>query len=229
MPFVTIEHPEALWLLLLALPCTAAGWWLLSWADWFRRAVVVALRVVVLVLLILVLAGVSRVEKHDRLTVIGLADISGSVRHFANVPPLSETAPPDALAAVREWFREASRRRRPGDRFGLIVFDGSARAVTSPTTAIDYVDHPFDLPGREGTNIAQAIEFGLAMFPPDSARRLVLFSDGVETAGSALAAAADAAGANAAGRGVPIDIVPLPYHVASEVKVDRIEGTNIAM
>lgn len=223
MPFVTIEHPEALWLLLLALPCTAAGWWLLSWADWFRRAVVVALRVVVLVLLILVLAGVSRVEKHDRLTVIGLADISGSVRHFANVPPLSETAPPDALAAVREWFREASRRRRPGDRFGLIAFDGSARAVTSPTTAIDYVDHPFDLPGREGTNIAQAIEFGLAMFPPDSARRLVLFSDGVETAGSALAAAADAAGANAAGRGVPIDIVPLPYHVASEVKVDRIE------
>ena len=33
----------------------------------------------------------------------------------------------------------------------------------------------------EGTNIAEAIALGLAMFPADTARRLVLVTDGNET------------------------------------------------
>jgi len=223
VPLIRIEHPEALWLLLLAIPLVAAGWGLLSSGDRFRKGVIVGARLVVFVLLVFILAGLSRVHKHDRLTVIGLADISGSVRHFASLPPPAENAAPDSLASMRKWFRDATPDRRPGDRFGLIVFDGAARAVTAPTIATHYQDRLFDLAQREGTNLAQAIEFGLAMFPPDSARRLVLFTDGVETAGSALAAAADAAGVSAAGRGVPIDIVPITYRVDREVQVDRIE------
>ncbi len=223
MPLIRVEHPEALWLLLLAVPFAAAGWWLLSSSDRFRKGVIVAMRVVVFVLLVLVLAGLSREEKHDQLTVIGLADISGSVRHFADFPPIADTAPPDNLAYIRKWFRDATQQRRTGDRFGLIVFDGAARAVTAPTVAKQYHDHPFDIVQREGTNLAQAIEFGLAMFPPDSARRLVLFTDGVETAGSALAAAMDAAGVSESARGVPIDVVPVSYRVAAEVQVDRVE------
>ncbi|MCL4196713.1 MAG: VWA domain-containing protein [Phycisphaerales bacterium] len=224
MPAIRIEHPEVLWLLLAALPLGAAGWRLLASGDHVRTAVVVGVRVLVFSLLVFTLAGLSRIEKHDRLTVIALADISGSVRHFADLPPPAEGAAPDPLASMRKWFRDAAPDRRPGDLFGLIVFDGAARAVTAPTSAAHYQDHQFDLSQREGTNIAQAIEFGLAMFPPDSARRLVLFSDGVETAGSALAAAADAAGAASSGRGVPIDVVPITYRVAREVQVDRIEA-----
>lgn len=223
MPLFRIEHPEALWLLLLAVPLGASGWWLLSASDRFRKGVIVAVRLIVFLLLVLVLAGLAREERHDRLTVIGLADISGSVRSFAQFPPASELAPPDSLAWVRKWFRDATQNRRPGDRFGMIVFDGAARAVTAPTFARDYQDHPFDITQREGTNIGQAIEFGLAMFPPDSARRLVLFTDGVETAGSALDAALDAAGVTAAARGVPIDVVPVTYRVGSEIQIDRVE------
>ena len=223
MPLIRVEHPEALWLLLLAVPLAAAGWWALSSADRFRKGAIVTLRVMVFLLLVLVLAGLSREQRHDTLTVIGLADISGSVKHFASFPPLDDKSPPDSLASIRKWFRDATENRRTGDRFGLIVFDGAARAVTAPTIARQYQDHPFDVPQREGSNLAQAIEFGLAMFPPDSARRLVLFSDGVETAGAALAAAADAAGVTQGGRGVPIDVVPITYHVASEIQVDRVE------
>jgi len=223
VPLIRIEHPEALWLLLLAIPLAAAGWWALSSSDRFRKGVIVALRVAVFMLLVLVLAGLSREQRHEALTVIGLADISGSVKHFASLPPIDEKSPPDSLASIRKWFRDATEKRRTGDRFGLIVFDGAARAVTAPTMAVRYQDHPFDVAQREGSNLAQAIEFGLAMFPPDSARRLVLFSDGVETAGSALAAAADAAGVTQDGRGVPIDVVPITYRVASEIQVDRVE------
>lgn len=223
MPLIRIEHPEVLWLLLLAIPLAAAGWWALSSSDRFRKGVIVAMRVAVFMLLVLVLAGLSREQRHDQLTVIGLADISGSVRHFASLPPVDPKSPPDSLASIRKWFRDATENRRSGDRFGLIVFDGAARAVTAPTIALHYQDHPFDVHQREGSNLAQAIEFGLAMFPPDSARRLVLFSDGVETAGSALAAAADAAGVTQGGRGVPIDIVPIMYRVDSEIQVDRVE------
>jgi len=223
LPLIRIEHPEALWLLLLAIPFATAGWWLLSSSDRFRKGFIVAMRVLVFVLLVLVLAGLSREEKHDQLTVIGLADISGSVRHFAQFPPIAKDAAPDNLAYIRKWFRDATQQRRPGDRFGLIVFDGAARAVTAPTIATQYQDHPFDIVQREGTNLAQAIEFGLAMFPPDSARRLVLFTDGVETAGSALSAAMDAAGVTAGNRGVPIDVVPVAYRVSSEIQIDRVE------
>ena len=51
--------------------------------DRLRRTVVVGLRTVVLLCLIVMLAGPRTVREHNDLTVIGVVDLSGSVKRFA--------------------------------------------------------------------------------------------------------------------------------------------------
>ena len=85
----------------------------------------------------------------------------------------------------------------------------------------------------EGTNIAEAIQLGLAMFPADTSKRLVLVSDGNETIGDAVTAARDAAGRTISefesidvtnAGGVAIDVAPIAYRVDSDVQIVRVEA-----
>src|SRR5690606_116853 len=93
-----------------------------------------------------------------------------------------------------------------------------------------------------GTNIAEAVRLGLAMFPADTAKRLVLVTDGNETDGNVLEAVRQAAGAaatnieltayavrNRRGVGVPIDVVPIAYNVTNDVQIARIEAPPTAL
>src|SRR5437764_1037992 len=63
-----------------------------------------------------------------------------------------------------------------------------------------------------GTNIAEAIQVGLATLSKDAMHRLLLLSDGNATMGDTEAAIN---AANAAG--VQIDVAPLQYNIANEV------------
>lgn len=181
-------------------------------------------RSLVLTLVAIVLAGPQWRQEHQQVTVIGLIDISGSVQRFVDLSALqSEQDGSDAaiearstLDHVRQWFRTAFAARDSDDRIGLIVFDGRAAAIAAPTRG-DYPDDQIDLAFLDGTNIAEAIQLGIAMFPMDTARRLVLVSDGNETLGSAVDAAAEAAG-------VQIDVLPLAYRIDRDVQVVRIDA-----
>lgn len=212
-----------LWLLLLAAPLAWLGSRRLVGEERVRRATIIALRAFTLALFVATLAGPSLVREHDALTVIAVVDVSDSMREFATVPSPSGTPATSSsnLEAVRDWLRGANRGREADDRFGMVVFDGAPAAVVAPTTASDYVDDGFDRRMREGTNIEQAIRYALAMFPPDTARRLVLISDGVATDGDALEAAQEAAGA-------PIDVAPIAYRVDREVMIERVEAPSTA-
>jgi hypothetical protein len=87
----------------------------------------------------------------------------------------------------------------------LIAFDGQAVAIATPNAG-EYFDDNIDMPSVEGTNIADAIRLGMAMFPGDTSRRLVLASSGNQTIGDAIEAARQAAGGEAAtGRAGPLD------------------------
>ncbi|HBS28594.1 MAG TPA: hypothetical protein DEB06_03885, partial [Phycisphaerales bacterium] len=90
-------------------------------------------------------------------------------------------------------------------------------------------DYSLDFDLVEGTNIEQALRFARAIVPPDAAARLVLVSDGNETAGDALAAARELAaqrstGARTAGPALPVDVLPLAYSVRNEVMVEAIDA-----
>lgn len=229
---IRFDQPALLWLVLLAVPLLILGLRTLRGMDPVRRATTLALRTVLLVLIVAMLAGPHAVREHDHLTVIGLIDISGSVQRFADLPRVPDQYGSQTnIDYLRWWFREATSLRVPDDRFGLVAFDGQAIAVSAPTGG-EYVDDNLDMPMMEGTNIAEAIRLGLAMFPGDTGRRLVLASDGNETIGDALEAARHAAGATGADAierdhqhdiGVPIDVLPIEYRIERDVQIVRVE------
>jgi Ca-activated chloride channel homolog len=233
---IRFDHPSLLWLILLAVPLAWIGYRTLRSMDPVRRATTLALRTILLALIVAMLAGPHAVREHDHVTTIGLIDISGSMQRFAQLPTAPDTYGTQSnIDFLRWWFREATNSRRSGDRIGLVAFDGQAIAVAAPTSG-EFVDDNLDMPMMEGTNIAEAIRLGLAMFPGDTGRRLVLISDGNETLGDALDAARQAAGSAGSGvaadspegvdrrTGVPIDVLPIHYRITRDVQVARLEA-----
>jgi len=263
------DQPWFLLLGLLAVPMVLLGWRAMRNGDALRRFTALALRTLVLLLMAAMMAGPHLRREHRHLTVIGLLDISGSVRRFAELPDVID--PADAAGAttasgtqpaltkstvekLRQWFRVATDLREPDDRFGLVVFDGEAIALSAPTRG-PYTDDNLDTSIAPGTNIAEAVRLGLAMFPADTAKRLVLVTDGNETAGSVMEAIKLAGGgkttspkvntskeSGADGDGnvdlltlglsdfstIPVDVLPIVYRVTGDVQVSRVEAPPIA-
>lgn len=222
-----VDHPEWLWLGVLIVPLLFIGWRATVGFDPLRRTSALALRAIVFIGILIALTNPHLEREHNHLTVIGLIDVSGSVRRFADLPDDVDISARSTIDYLRTWFRDAAAVRGPDDRIGLIVFDGNAIAISTPTRG-EYVDDNLDIRQREGTNIADAIELGLAMFPADTSRRLVLITDGNETTGDAIESARRAAGGDDArtetGARIPIDVLPIAYNVQRDVQIARVDS-----
>jgi Mg-chelatase subunit ChlD len=238
-----VDHPELLWLLLLIGPIAWLGARRLTTVEPVRRWAAVALRAVVLTLLVLMLAGLRAERRHTDLTVIAVIDQSPSMRIFAEAPEVvagddeASPAPSDVghpasvMQAVRDYLVIAAADRRPDDRFGVVAYDARPTVLTRPGTEVR-LDVSADRPVREGTDTAAAIEWAMASkADADTALRLVLVTDGNDTAGDTLAAARAAAAA-----GVVIDVLPVTYRVGQEVMVEGVytpvearEGQTVAV
>jgi Ca-activated chloride channel homolog len=227
------EEPVWIWLLAVLVPLAVVG------AAWFsamspaRRLSALLARVGLYALLIAILAGAARVQKTDHLAVVALVDISGSVRRYGGAlttgTPEDQAGAPGALNAAREWWRRATLHRGPDDLVGLVVFDGKSAALAVPSRIGG--DPGLDVRLAEGTNIAEAIRLGRALIPPDATGRLVLLSDGNQTAGDALAAAGEVGGpiaGVASGASAPIDVVPLNYKLDQEVVLESVDAPPAA-
>jgi len=199
MSFTT---PAAL-LLLLALPAVA---WLV-WPAQRRRTAArprprsgwlgLALRLLILALLILSLAGTQLVRAVDDLTVVFLVDASDSMSR-------------ESAAAAEAFVREAMDDMGPDDRAAVVLFGANA-LVEQPLRRFESAADlpPFaSQPVRLATDLAEALRLSLALLPPDAARRVVVLSDGAATTGDTAEAARLAAAA-----GVSIDTVYLPRDV----------------
>lgn len=213
---LSFEDPSRLYLLLLALPLAVVG------ARWFRamiplrRVSAVGARIVLIALIVGMLAGARRVRETESLATIAVIDLSESVLRFGDLGP-------DPVAAIRAFLSHGVQGRGPDDLFGLVVFDGRAIATAMPSRA-DVLERSLEAPGVEGSDIAAALRFAAALLPPDATGRLVLFSDGNETTGSAAAAAAELAGTSASGRGLSVDVVPISHMVGDEVIVESLDA-----
>jgi Ca-activated chloride channel homolog len=250
-----LDQPVFLWLLALALPIVLLGRGRMLGLDTARRYSAIGLRLFVLLLIVLILAGLHTVRKHDDLTLVAIVDESESVRRLAKPPaalpgvpapsalpstlparpqntPNSAAKPTDIQSWIKQYLSDASSDRKPDDRFGLVTFDGRATLKALPST-LGQVDSGVVTQPTEGTDLASAIRLAMAVFPPDSGKRIVLASDGNETegAGQALAAAREAKAA-----GVPIDVLPVEYRIKHEVVVEGVyaptearEGQTVAV
>lgn len=187
---ISFVFPDALWLMFILLFLWSAAFLaparIAAWRRWFS----LALRTVIVLALIGALAGAQLVQPPDTATTIFLLDGSDSVA-------ASQRARAEAFIA------QALATMPPDDRAGVIVFGREAlvERLPSPERAFGA---PAARPFGGATNIADALQLGLALLPAEGHRRLALLSDGGENRGTAREIAHDAAA-----RGIPIDVVPL--------------------
>lgn len=147
------------------------------WRDWAS----VGLRLLILILLTLSLAGVQIVRAADELAVVFLVDASDSIT-------------PEQAAEAESFVRAAIETMPASDQAAVILFGANA-LVERPMSGLADLAPITSVPQRLHTNLAEAIRLGLALFPAGHARRLVILSDGAATVGDAQQAAQLAAAA----------------------------------
>jgi Mg-chelatase subunit ChlD len=178
-------------------------------AGSYRPLLALVLRMMLLIALVLSLAGMRLVRTVDNVTVVFLIDGSDSVS-------------PTQREWAMQYITEALALQNPDDRASVVVFGKRALVERAPTH-LETLRQLTSAPIGNRTNIAEAIQLGLALLPSDSQKRLVLLSDGEENMGRAREAAR-----LAAVRGVPLDVVPLPEESGDDVLVGGLDAPDQA-
>jgi len=196
------------WLLLLLL--LPAMWWFsfhsLSGLGHWRRILALFLRTVVMLLIVAALAEMQYQRTSDRVTVIYLLDQSLSI-------PQSRR---DAMIRYANASIREQRKADKADKAGVIVFGKNAEVEIPPVDFnIQIARKVESLLDPDFTNLSGAMQRAMAMFPHDSAKRLVLVTDGNQNIGDALEEARAIAEA-----GVSIDVMPVPIDQRSDVAVE---------
>jgi len=182
-----------------------------SLVDLPRRQMIVSLcvRATIVVLLVLCLAGLTLVEPTSELFVVFAIDRSLSVDEDAaeKADAFIEEAVGHAGTQMYSVLPFAAEPGRFVDEDGAAE-EGETEAEELDAAAVDEFDD-------RGTNLAAAIEVATAAIPPHYVPRIVLLSDGNQTAGDALKAAL--------GSGVEISTWPLQTRDDPEVQVSEVE------
>jgi len=212
-----------LYVALLAVPTAIIGYRTLRGMSASRRFVSIAARVLLLCLLAVILAGPNTIRYTRTLAVIAVVDTSGSVRRYLGNGPIS------AIERAKQFIAKATQNRGEEDLVGVIIFDGKSVSIAQPTRA-DITQREWDVRMSDGTNIADALRMARSIIPPQASARIVLFSDGNETQGSALDAAAEISAPSADKSMVraPVDVVPLTYRVRNEVAIEQVDAPPAA-
>ena len=189
---------ERPWLLLLLPLCAAAvilPYLRRKW-DW-RHRLHTAIRSAILLLLALSLAGLSFVFPGGRQMLLMAADRSDSMK--------------GNFAAQTKLIGDIEEKKGTLDT-GLMAFGGN--------TSVEYLKGTGRFTGFDTTvnsnltDIASALSMGSALLPQDSARRLLLITDGRENNGDMLSAARRLSAA-----GIRMDVAYFPPQQAKEAQV----------
>ncbi|MCK4660819.1 MAG: VWA domain-containing protein [Phycisphaerae bacterium] len=211
LPF-SFEEPQWLWLVLLVPVLVLVSLRSLAGLDPVRRVLAVTVRSLVIIAIAVTLARIVKVIQNDDITVLFLMDRSNSVDK--------------KQAEVEQYIYDVSKKAKPDDRVGLIDFAGGAYLEQLPMRG-GYSDQLLgrlpSMPNPDRTDIASAIRLAMAMFPADTAKRIVLASDGNDNMGDVLTEAQ-----RARADGVVIDVVPLWYTYENEIYFDRLMAPTYA-
>lgn len=193
---------ETPWALLLLLPWAAYVWWMAVRTPRLagtRKAAAIAVRAIITLLLIALVAGLQPYTTIHQRNVVFVADRSASVKDES---------------AIGQWIGEAWR-NKPEDDYGAILSVGGNAIVDRSLTS-----EP--LPMGDGyrfrtglndsyTDLAKGLQLAAAMLREQGGGRIVLLSDGEENTGDVQRGARLLKDA-----GIPVDVV----HAASELRKD---------
>jgi len=192
-------HPEAYLLGILVV--------LVLRRRFLTRGLVLFVRVLLLVLVLSILAEPYVGGTDEGRDLVLIADRSRSV-------------PAGSLARVREAAELAIKARRDGDRIGLVVFGRNASLEKGQSDTFKWTPLQKTVDG-DGTDLAQAIDRGLAVIPPGRQGTLLVMSDGESTGVDPLPSAREAVR-----RGIRIDVIPFRRSEANDLAVEEIAAPH---
>ena len=208
--YLSFERPWFLLLLLILPIMLALSFNSLAGLGKWRRFFALMLRTIVVLLLVAALAKTQWQKKTDKLTVIYLLDQSDSIP--------AEQRESMLLYVHQEVINH--RRAEKNDMAGVIVFGGNAKIEMAPYDGElplpDRIESAYDLK-TGATSLESALKLAKASFPEDTARRVVILSDGNQNLGDATSVAQAMAE-----DGIGIDVIPIQLLADSEVSVDKL-------
>jgi len=169
-----------------------------------KKRIIMVFRVMLMICVVLAMASPNIKSSFSRTATIFIADMSDSLKQSRN--------------EISTFVREALGYATNKDIAGLVSFAEGAAAVKMPGE----ISRDFSLDTRintEGTNIENALTLAQSIMPENTAKRLVLLTDGKETAGNALEKA------KMLNRlGYTIDIVPVRDDIQDEVQIEELNA-----
>ena len=199
------------WLLgcILVVPVVWLGRRSLGSLGRWRRLAAIVLRCVVIVLLAALLARPMLTRKHKRLTVVVVFDRSQSI-------------PVNLQDAALDYLRKALASKDEQERVAMVDVAEFASISKLPSGDTKIAQRNISLRGLE-SRLADGVQMAMAIAPPDTAVRILLVSEGNQTAGD-LKEAARLAAANK----IPIDVLPIYYNYEQEVVFRRLAAPTRA-
>ena len=201
---------------LLAAPIILLGLRSLAGLGPLRKWVAISVRLFLLLVLVLLIGGARWNRQHKSLDVMVLRDTSISTWNY----PFSGRSLTELTDDLLLKASLPDRKGHPDDRIGVASFDRTTFIEAMPNRQL-ILDARAIRDAGNGTDIAGAIRTALAAFQRDAMKRIVLISDGNQTAGDL-----DGALTAAAAQGVPIDVIKLSYNVRNEIMIDRVVAPN---
>jgi len=168
-----------------------------------RRWLAVSLRCVLVIILVCLLARLTRARKNEQLTLIAVIDRSLSI-------------PAQLQQASLDYLSQALENKPPGDQLAVVDIAEAASISKLPSLDKTVRQRNTALNGQQ-TRLADGVQMAMAIAPPNTAVRILLISEGNETAGD-LKEAARIAAVNK----IPVDVLPLRYEYDREVIFKRL-------
>ncbi|MGI5837785.1 MAG: VWA domain-containing protein, partial [Chloroflexota bacterium] len=168
MPFA-LENPSALLLLLILPAIYFVGRGRLSLMARWRGRAILGLRTVSMAAIILALSSPSVPLKDATMSVAFVLDGSQSISSLSQ-------------AHQAEWVQQAMSQMRASDQSAVIAFAGDAQ-VTNPLNSDKEYRPPARLNLQPGSNLSAALRLAAGLLPASGLRKVVLLSDGWDTAG----------------------------------------------
>jgi len=189
----------------IALVVIALIWWRMAPPLSAGRArVSLGLRVFIVLLLTLALAGFQFQSSPDAQSLIIAADRSASTQSALDV----------STATVQKILAQ----RHGNNRAGVLSFGRDPQVEVNISTDPKFTEFQSQ-PNRNYTDIASALRLGGSILPSDTRRHIVLVSDGRANLGDAVGEARLLRAA-----GIRVDTVALPVPIGDEAYVDRLEA-----
>lgn len=209
-----IQFDSPVWLWLIPIGWALAVWigrQSLSGLATLTRRVALAIRLLVIAILAMAMAEPQWRNESENVAVTFLLDASRSI-------PQGWKKDMEVYAArARELNKD-----RPHDEMGVVTVAADAYVQALPSKLNTKVEKQYVGPDQ-ATNLAGGLRLAMAIKKESAANRMVLISDGNETAGNLLEAA-EAAKA----MGIPIDVLPVTYASEGEVVLDQLVAPSTA-